>query len=317
MERNPRLICINMPAYGRSGPYKGYVGWGAMHEAVAGHDWIRGYADEEHPTHNTYRFHMDSSGGVMGAFMAIMGLFYRKRTGKGLWVDFAQIESVIPHLGEIYMDAAWNGRNQRTIGNRHPTAIQGCYRCRGPEPTLDTARFGGERWINITINNDEEWEGFCKALGNPEWTKDEKFADHLSRYRNHDELDRRIEEFTRQRDNFELMYVLQEHGVPAGVVQDWRDGHMCPQLNARGFFQTISQADTGTYRYPGFPWKFSETPLRVTHPPCMLGEDDDYVFKQVIGMADDEIARLKEQQVIGVKEYPWAGPRPDWLADEI
>ncbi len=315
MERNPRLICINMPSWGRSGPYMNYVGWGALHEAIGGHDWMRGYPDEEHPAHNVFRFHMDSTTGPTALFGAIMGLIRREKTGKGMWVDYAQMESMFHHFGEIYMDAAWNGRDTRTIGNRHPTVVQGCYLCRGPEPTEETARYGGERWINITINNDEEWKGFCDALGNPEWTKDEKFSDVLSRYKNHDELDEHISGWTRLHDNFEIFYMLQEKGVPAGPVQDWRDTYLDPQLNAREFFQTITQADIGTFRYPGWPWKFSETPLRVLNPPCMLGEHDDYVFRQVIGMSEDEVAELTGKGTIGVLDknapYPWAGPMPE------
>ena len=316
MEAIRSLICINMPGWGRSGPYKDYVGWGAMHQALGGEEWIRGYADDEHPFHNTFRFHMDSSGSAMAVYAAILGLIHRARTGEGQWVDFAQMQSCIAHFGEIFMDAAWNDRDQRTIGNRHPDAIQGCYQCRGPESTPETALYGGERWINITINNDEEWQRLCQVMGDPDWPKDEKFATHESRYKHHDELDEHFEKWTRNRDNFELFYVLQERGIPAGPVLDHRDSHMDPQLNARGFFQTISGPDIGTYRYPGFPWRFSETPLRVTHTPCRLGEDNDYVYRQVIGLSDDEIADLGEKEIIGDLKYDWAGPMPEHIASE-
>ena len=317
MKANPRLICINMPAWGRSGPYKDYVGWGAMHQALGGEEWIRGYDDDEHPFHNTFRFHMDSSGSAMAVYAAILGLIHRARTGKGQWIDFAQMQSCIAHFGEIFMDAAWNDRDQRTMGNKHPGAIQGCYQCRGPESTPETALYGGERWINITINNDEEWQRLCQVMGDPDWTKDDKFATHESRYGHHDELDEHLEKWTRNRDNFELFYVLQDRGIPAGPVLDHRDSHMDPQLNARGFFQTISGPDIGTYRYPGFPWRFSETPLRVTHPPCRLGEDNDYVYRKVIGLSDDEMADLTKKEIIGDLKYDWAGPMPEHIAKDL
>lgn len=313
MSVNPRLICINMPAWGRSGPYKDYVGTGALHQAVAGEEWIRGYDDEEHPFHNTFRYHMDSASPPMGVFGAILGLLEREKTGKGQWIDFAQMQAMMHHFAELYMDAAWNGRGQRTLGNRHPTAVQGCYACRGPEPTEDTAREGGERWINITINDDQEWEGLCRVMGHPDWTRDKKFTSQESRHKYHDEFDKHVEAFTLHRDNFELFYVLQEHGVPAGPVEDYRDAHMDPQLNTRNFFQAITGPDIGTYRYPTFPWKFSETPLKITHPPCQLGEDNDYVYREVIGLTDDEIADLEEKKIIGDLTYDWAGPMPDYL----
>jgi crotonobetainyl-CoA:carnitine CoA-transferase CaiB-like acyl-CoA transferase len=314
---NPGLICINMPAWGRSGPYRNYVGTGALHQAVAGEDWIRGYDDDEHPFHNTFRYHMDSASPPMAVFGAIMGLIQRRKTGQGQWMDFAQMQAMLHHFAEIYMDAAWNDRDHRTLGNRHPTAVQGCYLCRGPIPDEDTAIWGGERWINITINDDEEWEGLCEVLGRPEWTKDEKFTTQEGRRKHHDEFDSHLEAFTILRDNFELFYVLQDHGVPAGPVEDYRDTHMDPQLNYRDFFQTISAPDVGTYRYPAFPWKFSETPLRVTHPPCMLGEDNTYVYRDVIGLSDEEITDLEKKGVIGDLEYDWAGPMPEYLVKRL
>ena len=314
---NPRLICINMPAWGRSGPYKDYVGTGAMHQAVSGEEWIRGYDDDEHPFHNNFRYHMDSASPPMAVFGAVMGLIQRRKTGKGQWMDFAQMQALTHHFADIYMDAAWNGRDHRTLGNRHPTAVQGCYPCRGPEPTEVTAIEGGERWINITLNNDEEWQGLCNVLGNPDWTGDKKFATQESRREHHDEFDEHMEAFTRQRDNFELFYVLQKHGVPAGPVEDYRDTHMDPQLNARDFFRTITGPDIGTYRYPAIPWKFSETPLKVTHPPCRLGEDNDYIYRQVIGLSDKEIADLTKKDIIGDLTYDWAGPMPDYLVENL
>ncbi len=90
---------------------------------------------------------------------------------------------------------------------------------------------------------------------------------------------------------------------------------MDPQLNSRNFFQTISAEDVGTYRYPGFPWKFSETQFRVTHPPCRVGEDNEYIYRQVIGLTEEEIADLEGKGVIGELTYDWAGPRPDYLKD--
>jgi len=288
------------------------VGIGVIHQAITGEDWTRGYPDDDHPAHNATRFPMDTAGGILAAMAAVMGLIYRRRTGKGVWVDFAQVQTVPNQLADLYMDAAWNKRDRRTIGNRHPSAVQGCYRCRGPEPTLETAYLGGEKWVNITISNDEEWEGFCRALGDPEWTKDERFADPVSRRRHQDELDAHIEAWTRQHDSFEVFYLLQRQGVPAGPVLDWRDTYADPQLNARDFFVVTGNEDVGLHRYPGFAWKFSKTPLQVTSPVARLGEHTAYVCKEILGMSDEEYACLKAKEVVGRDTYPWAPPRPDY-----
>jgi crotonobetainyl-CoA:carnitine CoA-transferase CaiB-like acyl-CoA transferase len=294
-EVNPSLICINMPSYGRTGTYKDYVGWGDNAEALTGHNWVRGYADDDHPIHNTPMFHMDSTGGATAALGAIMGLRRRRRTGRGVAIDFAQIESLMPQLGEIYMDYAWNKRNQRTMGNRHPTAVQGCYRCRGEDG-----------WVNITITNDQEWQGLCRAMGNPSWTGEERFSDHAGRYENHDEFDRHVEVWTSKYDNFEIFHILQQEGVPAGPVHHEKDTYRDPHLNARGFFEVINHEDTGTYRYPGFLWRMSETRMSVSSPPCRLGEHNDYVFREVMGMSGEEISKLTDEKIIGGDRYTWA-----------
>jgi crotonobetainyl-CoA:carnitine CoA-transferase CaiB-like acyl-CoA transferase len=295
MKVNPRLVCINMPSYGRTGPYSDYVGWGDNAEALTGHGWVRGYDDDSHPISNNPVFHMDSTGGTGAALAAILGLQRRKKTGKGVAVDFAQIESMMPQLGEIYMDYAWNGRNQRTMGNRHPTAVQGCYRCRGED-----------RWINITLTDEKEWQGLCRAMRNPEWMRRDEFSDHARRYENHDEFDRLVEEFTVNHDNFELFHLLQGEGVPAGPAYTEKDTYNDPQLNARGFFETIAQEDCGAYRYPGFLWKMSRTPPKVKLPPCRLGEHNDYVFREILNLPEKQITELEEEQIIGGNRYTWA-----------
>jgi crotonobetainyl-CoA:carnitine CoA-transferase CaiB-like acyl-CoA transferase len=292
---NPGLISINMPSYGRSGPYKDYVGWGENAETLTGHHWVRGYPDGDHPIDNTAMFHMDSTGGTIAAIAAIMALRQRKMTGKGRAIDFGQIESFMPQLGEIYMDYAWNGRVQRTDGNRHPKYIQGTYPCRGDDA-----------WVNITVHDDEEWAGLGKAMGKPDWMKDEKFSTREGRRKCHDEIDAKIEEWTKIRDKDTAFHILQSHGVPAGPVQYESDTYHDPHLLARNFFKVIHQEDTGTYRYPGFLWNMSKTPPRVKNPPCRMGEHNDYVFREVIGMSEEEISELSEDKIIGGNRYEWA-----------
>ncbi|MBW2062463.1 MAG: CoA transferase [Deltaproteobacteria bacterium] len=103
MEVNPRLICINMPSYGRTGLYKDYVGWGDNAEPLTGHYWVRGYPDDDHPLHNTPMFHMDSTGGTMAAMAAIMALRRRKRTGQagsGLPLQTCQKKRILRWMNE-------------------------------------------------------------------------------------------------------------------------------------------------------------------------------------------------------------------------
>lgn len=294
-EWKPDIIMISAPSYGNSGPYRDYTGIGANILAVAGYDWLRGYRDIA-PEGTTMSVWLDPVTGATIAFAAIMALYHRNRTGRGQFIDFAQAENMMNHYGEALLDYSANGNIQRTLGNRHPSAIQGCYRCRGIE-----------RWVNITIHNDEEWQSFCRAIGNPEWTKDEKFSDVLSRYQNHDELDKRIEEWTIQHDHYEVFHLLQGEGVPAGPVADERDTYNDSHLKERRFFVEMTHPETGpgpdygskTHLYPGLAWKMSKTPGDIRKPPCRLGEDNEYVYKHILTVSDEEYDELVREQHIG------------------
>jgi crotonobetainyl-CoA:carnitine CoA-transferase CaiB-like acyl-CoA transferase len=171
-------------------------------------------------------------------------------------------------------------------------APHGVYACRGDD-----------RWVVISVASDEEWLGLCRALGNPEWTREEKFSSLDARLENQDELDTHIEEWTSRHDHYEVMFILQKEGVAAGPVMDQRDAFHDAQLQCRGFFETVKHREAGTHRYPGMLFKMNGTPLGIRRPPPCLGEHNDYVFRDVIGMLDEEISELTGRQIIGGDEY--------------
>ena len=191
------------------------------------------------------------------------------------------------------MDFTMNGRVQEPLGNRHQSmAPHGVYRCRGED-----------RWLVIAVASDKEWLGLRRALDDPPWANEERFSTALGRLKHQDELDRYLETWTCRHDNYEAMYILQKEGVAAGPILDQRDALHDAQLLSRGFFQVVKHREAGTHLYPGMLWKMSETPLGVRKPPPCLGEHNDYVFKTVMGMSDEEIARLEKDQTIGGDEY--------------
>ena len=292
-EVKPEIICLSMPGLGSSGPHKYCSLFGAQLQALAGHTWLTRYPDLDYTTTQSLLFHCDAASGASAAFAIICALRYRNRTGKGQFIDLAQIETLIPHLGEAIMDYTMNGRIQEPLGNRHHSmAPHGVYRCRGED-----------RWVVISVSSDKEWQGLCRALGNPPWGKEERFSTALSRLQNQDELDKYIEEWTCCHDHYEVMYILQKEGVAAGPVMDQRDAYHDAQLQCRGFFEVVSHREAGTHLYPGMLWKMGKTPLSIRKPPPCLGEHNNYVFKNVIGMSDDEIAELGKEQIIGGDEY--------------
>ena len=294
-ELKPDIIMIRMPGWGLTGPYSGYRAFGLQMEHTCGHSYIRGYKDTP-PTTLTTSFHCDAVAGGTAAFTALLALRQRGRTGRGQFIEIPQIESMIPQLGQSIMDYTMNGRVQTTVQNWHPSlamAPHNCYRCRGDD-----------RWINITVTSEDEWQALCGVMGHPDWTREERFADTLSRVKNQEALDERIEAWTMTQENIPLMHRLQEAGVPAGAVYNAADVFADPHLKERGFFQEMTQEDCGTHLYHGLPWKASKTPNQLRLPPCRLGEHNEYVYKQVIGVSDEEYTELERAGHIGMDFIP-------------
>jgi len=287
-EVKPDIIMVRMPGFGLTGPYKDFRSFGDQLDNFVGQSFLMGYRDCD-ASQMSSTVYTDSTAGATAALAVLMALHYRNRTGKGQFIEMAQVETIIPQFGESVMDWTMNQHIQDKLGNRYPSAIQGCYRCKGED-----------RWVNITITSDEEWEGFCRALGNPLWCKDERFSDALSRYKNHDELDNLIEEWTSQHDNYEVMRILQRAGVPAGALLNEMDCYNDPHLKERGFFQELTQIDCGTHLYPGIAWRMSKTPNKIQTPPPLFGEHNEYVYKKVIGVSDEEYAELEKAGHIGM-----------------
>ncbi|MBI4496411.1 MAG: CoA transferase [Chloroflexi bacterium] len=288
LEANPRFIIITMPGYGNSGPYTFYKGYGANVEAVVGHTWLRGYADMD-PTTTTPVYHADAAAGATAAFALLAALNYRTRTGKGQVVDISQAENTINQLPQPWMDYAMNRRVQGTLGNRHPgRAPQGVYPCAGEDS-----------WVAISVGSDAEWAALCGAMGRPDLAGEARFADVVGRIRHHDAIDPHIAAWTEEHTHYEVMHTLQAVGVPAGPVLQQPEVFQDPHLRARGFFETVSVPHLGTHDYPGPSFKLSKTAAHIRRPAPRLGEHNAYVYREILGVTEDEYAELVRERHIG------------------
>jgi crotonobetainyl-CoA:carnitine CoA-transferase CaiB-like acyl-CoA transferase len=289
---NPRLIMLRISAFGLSGPYKYYRNYGTQIEAAIGHHLIRSYPDLD-PTMTGDAYTADAAGGVQGALAVLLALRYLRRTGRGQEIELSLAESFLPYLGEIILDYTMNGRALGPQGNQHGShAPHGAYPCRGED-----------RWIAIDVSGDKDWDGLCNVLGMADEREDPRFATALTRWHNRAELDEAVAEHTRGEDAFELFRALQSAGVTAGPVQNEGDVYACPQLEVRGFFQEVKHPDAGEHRYPGFSFRLEETPNRFQRPACLLGQDNDYVYRELLDISAAEHERLKSLGHIGT-EYP-------------
>jgi crotonobetainyl-CoA:carnitine CoA-transferase CaiB-like acyl-CoA transferase len=203
------------------------------------------------------------------------------------------VESFLALVGSAVLDHTVNGAVPSSLGNRDHQAVQGCYPCAGDD-----------RWVVLTVYDDEAWAGLCGALDRPEWTRDPRLATVEGRRRHHDVIDAGIAAWTRTRSREDVVAGLRVHGVVCGPVLDDADALADPHLAARGFFVEVDHADAGRHRYPGPPFRFRRAELTVRHPPVRLGEDNEHVYREILGVSDDEYARLVEDGHIGEEYAP-------------
>ncbi len=280
--RNPKLILVRMPPMSLDGPYASYVGFGASFEALCGLTRLRGYTDDD-PTTTSPAFHMDPVSGTSGAFAVMCALRRRDRTGRGEQVEIAQSENMMQHIGEYFIDADRTGRSHLPGGNRHIShAPQGCYKC-------DVE----DRWAVISVQTDEQWAGLCKAMKRPNLAVDERFATAPGRLEHHDELDEIIGAWTEGLDHREVFRRCQASGVPAGPVLDEADAYDDPHLEERGFFRPQGSEDIGTWDFPGQQWKWTGPDMNWG-PICRLGDSNEYVYKEILGLSDEEYRELDD-----------------------
>ncbi|MGH2587517.1 MAG: CaiB/BaiF CoA transferase family protein [Dehalococcoidia bacterium] len=283
------IIYVRVPAYGNSGPYKDARALGVHLEGVMGHTLLRGYDDAD-PSANTAIYSGDYLAGTQGALAVLAALWHRERTGEGQLVEIAQAENAAPMFAQAYMDYSLNRRVQRTIGNRD---VFGCYPCGVyPAASPGTAATMDDRWVSIHVQSDEEWAGLKRAMGGPAWADDPGFDTNDGRAQHYQEIDRQIAAWTATLDDYEVARRCQAEGVAAMPVLEASRMFDDPHLRARDFFRRQRQADAGEHEYVGPLWRLPETPVEFYQPPVMFGEHNDYVYREVLGMSDEEIGRL-------------------------
>ena len=279
---NPTIIMASMPGFGTYGPQGHFVSYGSDIEPNAGITNLMGYEGSGPLRHG--EAYADPSAGVHAAQAILTALLYRRRTGRGQYIDLAQSESMIGLIGEYTLAYSMNGEEPERMGNRHlEFAPQGCYRCRGED-----------KWVAISVEGEEEWGVFCEVMGHPEWTQSDKFATLEGRRNNHDELDALISEWTSDKDYKEVMHALQSKGVAAAAVFTNQDVAEDPHLKDRGYIWDVPHPSAGTRQFLGAPMQLSKTPIVLHSPAPTLGQHNEYVVTDLLGMDAAEADRMKE-----------------------
>lgn len=281
----PDLVMISASPVGQYGPDSHCVGWGPITQASAGICHLTGYADG--PPVSLGGSWPDYMVGVVLAYAAQAALYCRRRTGKGQYIDLAMAEVVTAMLPEAVMDYMMNGRDQGRQGNRDAVMVpHNVYRCHGED-----------KWVAIAVETDEEWHSLCQVIGQPEWLTDGRFRDRRSRKVHEQELDVLLTVWTQKRTQTEIMHLLQSAGVAATPVYDTESLITDPQFQHREYLVSPGHPVTGDHSVAGIPGKYSAIEPRYTPAPC-LGQDNEEIFGTLLGLSQDEIARLQEEKVI-------------------
>ena len=278
------IILVTLPAFGSTGPDKDYLSYGSTLEAVGGLSASFGYSGEGPVISGPYP--SDPIGSMYGLVGVLAALNYRHKTGKGQHVDIAQSEGVTTLIPEVIMEQVMNGRTRPRMGNRDEImAPHGCYPCKGDD-----------KWVAIAVGSDAKWRVLCSVMGNPEWSKEERFSDQFNRWTNQDELNKLIAGWTKDFTPYELMQMLQKGGVAAGPSFNIKELINDPHVKKRGIFIEQNHPVAGKTIVYRSPWKSA---LTAKNPPApCLGENNNYVFKELLGMSDAEITALTDIKVI-------------------
>lgn len=276
----PDIIMISNSMLGQTGPQSRHLGLGFQLVSLAGVTHLTGWPDRlpGHP----YAGYTDLIVPPLGIALIMAALAHRHRTGKGQRLDLSQFEAATYFLSAVNLDYEVNGREMIRMGNRSPQAApHGAYRCQGQD-----------RWCAISVSTDAEWQSFCQVLGNPAWCQDTKFSTFLGRKQNEDELDSLVTTWTIQHSAEEVMTLMQQAGVPAGAVWNSQDVHQDPQLEARQYFWRFEHTELGSHLCDGSPIKLSKTPAQPQRPAPLLGEHNEFVCKELLGMSEKEYIDL-------------------------
>ena len=233
----------------------------------------------------------DAVGGLNGCAAVLTALINAKLTGKGQFIDLAQIECMMPFAAPWIVAHSIDGKPPVRYGNRHPDFVpHGCFRCAGDDD-----------WIVVAVSDDAMWPKLARLIGRDDWVNDPSLTTAAGRRKIESEIEAAITEWTSTRAPDEAMAALQAAGIASGVARMPIDLLKDPQLHARGFIQEIDRAFIGKHPQPSLPFREGETPLAIRSAPPTLGEHNREILAGLLGLSDAEIEQLARDGIIGTE----------------
>jgi crotonobetainyl-CoA:carnitine CoA-transferase CaiB-like acyl-CoA transferase len=277
------IVAVSMSMHGNEGPLSYQTGYAPCFSALAGICHMAGY--EGGPPVLLNQRYGDSSYGTAAAYAAVIALLHRRRTGEGQFVDVSAVESLTAMLGDSFMDYFVTGQVPERPGSRHPEmAPHGLYPCTSGE------------WISVAVQSDAEWRALCDAMDQP--TLAARYPDLRSRRQNVRELDDKLAAWTRTRSARELSGELQRRGVAGFKSLNALDLVSDETLWQREFYSHVTDRARRSIPIVGAPWRMSATPPSMDRAAPHLGEQNDYVLGELLGLSAEQRQRLAAEKVI-------------------
>jgi benzylsuccinate CoA-transferase BbsF subunit len=283
----PDVVYLSMPMYGEDGPLSNLLGVGMTISAVTGLMSLTGYEGgppigpgTHFPDHAANPYH--------AAFAVLAALRHRRRTGKGMKIDLAQVESTINCIGPAVLEEAITGEEPQRVGNRSAEhAPHNVFRCKGED-----------RWCAITVLTDEQWTALVRTIGVDTLAADTQLATAAGRLARVDEVEAAVSRWTVEREAQDVMSMLQAAGIPTGVVADPRTlMEHDPQLRHRGYWQRLDHPELLEATYTSPPYRLDGERVELVRPP-LIGEHTDAVLAGILGYDAARIAALRASGTI-------------------
>ena len=286
---NPKLVMMSMSAFGAGSVYRDCRAYGSTLEQGSGLPSVVG--DPGGPPVMSHTAFGDAVGGLNGCAAVLTALIHAKLTGKGQFIDLAQIECMMPFAAPWITAHSIDGKEPVKYGNRHPDFVpHGCFPCAGTD-----------NWLMVAVSSDAMWPKLATLLGKADWVSDVKLKAAASRREIESEIEAAISAWTAARDPEAAMKELQAAGIAAGVARLPIELLQDPQLHARGFIQYVDRAFIGKHPQPSMPFRESSEPFAIRSAPPTLGEHNNEILGGVLGLSEAEIAQLARDGIIGTE----------------
>lgn len=282
---NPRLVLVRVTGFGQTGPYSKRAGYGAIGEAMGGLRYVVG--DPSTPPSRMGISIGDELAATYACLGTMMALHARERTGRGQVVDSAIYEAVLAMMESLVSEYDVAGYVRERTGAILPNV--------SPSNVFDTA---DGKLLLIAANQDTVFKRLAAAMGRPELAEDDRYATHSARGAHQAELDALINDWTKTVELEPLEKLLEEHGVPCGLIYKAEDMLADPHFKAREAIVEVEHPDFGPMKMQNVAPRLSDTPGAVRHVGPALGQHTDEVLGDILGIDEATRAAWREKGII-------------------